>query len=137
LEIDLANTREAPAPGLANDPGTVLTLRQGLRDSELICYGEDDAGIHTPAFLIYGHELVHCARRRAGIDRKVTLGTSGLPKSWVNLEEYGTIHGDEECKSKLGGLCENKLREDYKLPPRKFVTSKIREEVEIEEEKKL
>jgi hypothetical protein len=128
---------EPPPPGLADPPGKVLTLRQGLRDSEIICYGEDDAEILTPAFLVYGHELVHCARRRAGIDNITDLGDSALDREWGNLEEYGTIHGDREAEDKLGGLCENKLRDDYKLPRRKYVRSKTRDEVEADEAKAL
>jgi hypothetical protein len=124
---------EPPPPGLADPHDKVLTLRQGLRDSEIICYGEDDAKILTPAFLVYGHELVLCARRRAGIDNITDLGDSALDRKWGNLEEYGTIHGDDEAEDKVGGLCENKLRADYKLPPCKYVRSKTQDEVEVDE----
>jgi prefoldin subunit 5 len=128
---------EPPPPGLADPTGQRLTMRQGLRDSEFICYGEKNEGILTPAFLVYAHELVHCARRRAGIARKTDLGTSGLEIEWNNLEEYGTIHGDDDANKMLGGLCENQLRDDYKLPPRKYVRSKTQDQVEMEEAKAL
>jgi hypothetical protein len=123
---------EAPGPALAASSGREISVRQGVRDSEL--YNEGFGGRHVlaPAHIIYGHELIHALRRRKGVNAPAQEYVSRGMRKWGNPEEKTTIAGGKHAHKSVP-YTENMLRKEHGLSPRQFHTAKSREEVELAE----
>jgi hypothetical protein len=114
-----------PAPGLATPNGLEIEVRAGMHDSENVNFDMNGDPIACPAFLVYGHELVHALRSRKGIMSAKDKRQDG----WSNDEEFATIAGDD----RLPNISENALRADHELPARHQHTGERRDAAQIRE----
>ncbi|HEX2094086.1 MAG TPA: M91 family zinc metallopeptidase [Longimicrobiaceae bacterium] len=112
-----------PGPGT----GSTVRLRTGLKDSEQMNQDAQGNYIPAPAFVVYGHELVHALHYKRGTKRSDGIPRGSKLADYHNQEEYQTIE-----TSGHEGISENLLRREHGLSRRKFHTGKPREEVQEE-----
>ncbi|RKH38589.1 hypothetical protein D7X96_13640 [Corallococcus interemptor] len=115
-----------PAPGIAGKTsgrGSRLSLRSGLRDSTQRNYSGEQYPIPAPAFIVYGHELIHILQHR--YPTRMVLDPLTYPHGhtkhgYSNTTEHETIRSLR--KRRTGAhlpFFENQLREEHQLPKRK------------------
>ncbi|NOK18921.1 hypothetical protein [Corallococcus carmarthensis] len=120
-----------PAPGLAGKSatggrGSQLSLRSGLRDSTQRNYSRDQHPIPAPAFIVYGHELIHILQNR--YPTRMVLQpqpyTTGHAKhGYSNTTEHETIRALRKHRTAEHlPFFENQLRDEHQLTKRKHHT---------------
>lgn len=125
-----------PDPALAggHDEGSLVTLRTGLTDNTERNFDKAGRYIPAPAFIIYGHELVHVLQRR--YPKQMILDPLNYPKthpkgSYHNSTERETIRSLK--KHREDGhikFYENLLREEHGVTARKGHSGKSLSEIE-------
>ncbi|RKH05270.1 hypothetical protein [Corallococcus carmarthensis] len=118
-----------PAPGLAgkgSGRGSRLSLRSGLRDSTQRNYSREQHPIPAPAFIVYGHELIHVLQNR--YPTRMVLQpqpyTHGHAKhGYSNTTEHETIRALRKHRTAEHlPFFENQLRDEHQLTKRKHHT---------------
>ncbi|MHA7627266.1 hypothetical protein [Corallococcus sp. M7] len=118
-----------PAPGLAgkgSGRGSRLSLRSGLRDSTQRNYSRAQHPIPAPAFIVYGHELIHVLQNR--YPTRMVLEPQAYAREhtkhrYSNSTEHETIRALRKLRTNAHlPFYENKLREEHQLTMRKHHT---------------
>jgi hypothetical protein len=123
--LEASNYTAAGAPGAG--AGSVVNLMSGIRDSEYLNRDPEGRYIPAPAFVIYGHELIHAlhnkrGRNSSGVDRD-QYQQRPLDR-WSDREEHNTIAG--------AGISENALRAEHGLTQRGSHFGIAREDLEAQ-----
>ena len=131
-EIDKAGGEaafSAPSPAHADSTGKEISVRQGLRDGEMVNDSFGGRLTAAPAHIIYGHELIHSLRHRTGESKKKEKKAflDRMNRKYDTSEERDTILGMK--KSKIPS--ENLLRREHGIAPRQWHTSKTREDIDL------
>lgn len=108
------NKKEASVFG-GRGSDSLVKVREGTRDSDDKAKDVDGHVIPAPAWLQYGHELIHALHFRDGRDRTVEE-LDDYKATWTNKEEYQTIHGLDE--NDADELTENRLRAEHGITKR-------------------
>jgi hypothetical protein len=122
-----ARTREAaeagPSPGGEGEhsykgrlpgkgTGSDINLASGIRDSEYLNRDARGGYIPAPAFILYGHELIHALHNKRGTDRSQVDADAYRQRAelrdWDDQEEHATIASRDE-------ISENWLRHEHGL----------------------
>ncbi|MFB1484386.1 hypothetical protein [Corallococcus sp. RDP092CA] len=115
-----------PAPGIAGKAsgrGSRLSMRSGLRDSTQRNYSGEQYPIPAPAFIVYGHELIHILQHR--YPTRMILDPLVYPHghakhAYSNTSEHETIRALRKRRTAEHlPFFENQLREEHQLPRRK------------------
>lgn len=118
-----------PAPGLAgkgSGRGSRLSLRSGLRDSTQRNYSRAQHPIPAPAFIVYGHELIHVLQNR--YPTRMVLEPQAYAREhtkhgYSNTTEHETIRALRKHRTARHlPFYENQLREEHQLTQRKHHT---------------
>ncbi|NRD61820.1 hypothetical protein HRD49_08625 [Corallococcus exiguus] len=120
-----------PAPGLAGKRpsggrGSQLSLRSGLRDSTQRNYSRDQHPIPAPAFIVYGHELIHILQNR--YPTRMVLQPQPYTNvhakhGYSNTTEHETIRALRKVRTAEHlPFYENQLRDEHQLTKRKHHT---------------
>lgn len=96
--------------GLGSD--SRVNVRQGTPDSENLVHDYSGSVLPTPAFIQYGHELIHALHNRNAVDRTAE-DYETYKARWQDKEEYQTIVGIGP-----GALSENLLRKEHGIANR-------------------
>jgi hypothetical protein len=127
--VQVADAEAGPVDGQLEEStqprvgaSSVVNLRVGFADSEKLNYDDRGREIPAPAWLIYGHELIHALHNRRGTNATATNADHYRGTHWGNREEHDTIA--------LANLSENDLRDEHDLPAREHHTGTSREEAE-------
>jgi len=114
--------------------GSKIYLMKGLKDSENLTHDSEGNLIPAPAFITYGHELIHALHNKQGTKDIATDSEryeyGGDLAKWGNREEHQTI-----AKGVGAELSENELREDHGITFREGHTAKSRQDQVLEQEK--
>ncbi|NOJ93512.1 hypothetical protein HMI51_11285 [Corallococcus coralloides] len=120
-----------PAPGLAGKRptggrGSQLSLRSGLRDSTQRNYSRDQHPIPAPAFIVYGHELIHILQNRYPtrmVLQPLNYTTGHTKHGYSNTTEHETIRALRKLRTDAHlPFYENQLRDEHQLTKRKHHT---------------
>ncbi|RKH73573.1 hypothetical protein [Corallococcus aberystwythensis] len=118
-----------PAPGIAGKivgRGSRLSLRAGLRDSTQRNYSGERYPIPAPAFIVYGHELIHVLQHRYPtrmVLEPLTYPHSHAKHGYSNTTEHETIRALRKHRTDAHlPFFENQLREEHQLSKRKHHT---------------
>ncbi|MCY1030115.1 hypothetical protein OV207_01495 [Corallococcus sp. BB11-1] len=118
-----------PAPGLAGKGtgrSSVLRLRTGLRDSTQRNFSSDGHTIPAPAFIVYGHELIHVLQNRYPqmMVLHIQPYAHGHGKhGYSNTTEHETIRSLRKLRTDAHlPFYENQLRAEHRLTARKHHT---------------
>ncbi|MBZ4376760.1 hypothetical protein [Corallococcus sp. AS-1-6] len=118
-----------PAPGLAgkgSGRGSRLSLRSGLRDSTQRNYSRDQHPIPAPAFIVYGHELIHVLQNRHPtrmVLQPQAYAREHTKHGYSNTTEHETIRALRKQRTAQHlPFYENQLRDEHQLTKRKHHT---------------
>ncbi|GMU02515.1 hypothetical protein KH5H1_66350 [Corallococcus caeni] len=118
-----------PAPGLAgkgSGRGSRLSLRSGLRDSTQRNYSREQHPIPAPAFIVYGHELIHVLQNRYPtrmVLEPLAYSREHSKHGYSNTTEHETIRAlRKQRTAEHLPFYENQLREEHQLTKRKHHT---------------
>lgn len=109
--------------------GSTVHLMRGLRDSENLV--PDAAGdmVPSPAYVTYGHELIHALH-----NRKANSDPTTTPERYAPNGDLAHFHRREEHitidESRQGEVTENMLRDEHDITRRHGHSSTTREELE-------
>jgi hypothetical protein len=112
-------------PGLG--ASSSVNLMSGIKDSEYVNQDAQGRTIPAPAFIVYGHELIHALHNKRGTDSSGVNQAGYRQKplaKWGNKEEHDTIAG--------AGISENALRAEHGLTPRGSHFGIAREDLEAQ-----
>jgi len=112
-------------PGVGS--GSDVTLMSGIKDSEYVNQDAQGRYIPAPAFIVYGHELIHALRNKRGTASSGVNAAQYRKKplaKWGNEEEHDTIAG--------AGISENALRAEHGLTQRGSHFGIAREDLEAQ-----
>jgi hypothetical protein len=107
------NKNAANISGAATGSDAEVQVRRGTRDSDALVRDAAGNPAPAPAFVLYGHELIHALHFRNGEDRSTEDIDRYRTTVWTDREEYQTIAGLND-----GGLSENLLRAEHRLTAR-------------------
>lgn len=112
-------------PGVGS--GSVVNLMSGIKDSEYLNQDSQGRYIPAPAFIVYGHELIHALHNKRGTNSSGVNRDQYQQKplsKWSDKEEHDTIAG--------AGISENALRAEHGLTPRGSHFGIAREDLEAQ-----
>ncbi len=115
----------AGLPGLG--ASSSVNLMSGIKDSEYVNQDAQGRYIPAPAFIVYGHELIHALHNKRGTDSSGVnqAGYQQKPLAkWSNKAEHDTIDGPV--------LSENLLRGEHQLTQRGSHFGIAREDLEAQ-----
>lgn len=102
-----------------------VKVRLGTRDSDDLAYDRLGRAIPSPAFLQYGHELIHALHFRNAQDRSAENFDAYRGGPWSDREEHHTI---EALNLFPGAISENELRAEHGISARYGHTGTSRDE---------
>lgn len=108
------------APGSSSlRTGANIEIRPGITDSQYLNLDKGGDVLPSPAFILYGHELIHALHYKQGTKDKlhppyrITDYQHEPVKRWTKPEEHQTIESLED-----GAISENSLRKEHNMPSR-------------------
>jgi hypothetical protein len=130
--IELRDEPMPQEPAHADPSRNVVHVLRRLKDSEVLTLDRHDNLIPAPAFLIFGHELIHALHYVKGervVEDAERYHDGGDRQGWTSSEEFTTITGGD---SDPGQLSENLLRAEHQLTARHLHRDRRREDLDGE-----